>query len=141
MTLPENFTAPRLSPAALIAPCGMNCSLCCAFLRRRNSCPGCRGDDRGKCKTRVACKLKICAARRGSFCTDCESFPCERLSRLDKRYRTKYGMSMIANLRRIQTDGILSFVASETLKWACPGCGKRICVHKPTCQFCGHEWR
>jgi len=60
---------------------------------------------------------------------------------LDKRYRTKYGMSMIDNLRRIQTDGIRSFVGSEKSKWACPGCGETICVHKASCLVCGHKWR
>ena len=30
----------------LIAPCGMNCSLCRAYGRERKPCPGCRGDDR-----------------------------------------------------------------------------------------------
>jgi hypothetical protein len=139
--MPVIFIARRLSPAALVAPCGMNCSLCFAFLRTRKSCPGCRGNDRGKCKTRVACKIKTCAARRGSFCTDCTSFPCERLSRLDKRYRTKYGMSMIDNLRRIVADGIRSFITSERSKWACPGCGETICVHKAACLACGHKWR
>jgi hypothetical protein len=137
----EEYTSRRLSPAALIAPCGMNCGLCCAFLRTRNSCPGCRGDDRVKCKTRFACKIKLCPEGGGNFCTDCASFPCERLSRLDKRYRTKYGMSMIDNLRKIEADGLRSFVASETSKWTCPGCGKTLCVHKAVCLTCGHKWR
>jgi hypothetical protein len=137
----EQSKARRLSQAALIAPCGMNCSLCFAFLRSRNRCPGCRGDDRGKCKTRVACKIKLCAARRGSFCTDCASFPCELLTRLDKRYRTKYGMSMIDNLGRIQRDGLRGFIANEKAKWTCPGCGETICVHNASCLACGLKWR
>ena len=129
------------SRAALIAPCGMNCSLCYAFLRSRNRCPGCRGDDRGKRKTRVACKIMKCKARRGSFCTDCANFPCERLGRLDKRYRTKYGMSMIENLRNLQSGGLRSFVAGEQTKWTCPRCGETICVHNALCLACGHKWR
>jgi hypothetical protein len=27
---------------ALIAPCGMNCGVCMAYLREKNKCPGCR---------------------------------------------------------------------------------------------------
>jgi hypothetical protein len=127
--------------SALIAPCGMNCGLCYAFLRSRNRCPGCRGDDRGKPKTRVSCRIKKCEVRPGDFCTGCASFPCERLSGLDKRYRLKYGMSMIENLRSIEADGLRGFVEREKSKWACPGCGETICVHKACCLICRRQWR
>ncbi len=32
---------------SIIAPCGMNCSICMAYLRGKNKCPGCRGIDDG----------------------------------------------------------------------------------------------
>ena len=123
-----------------IAPCGMNCSLCYAFLRSRNRCPGCRVADNLKPKTRVMCRIKNCEARRGNFCS-CASFPCERLSSLDKRYRSKYEMSMIQNLRHIEIEGLRSFIEKEKSKWACPGCGATICVHKRSCLVCAREWR
>ena len=44
----------------LIAPCGMNCCVCMAYLREKNKCPGCRGTDVNKPITRVRCKLKTC---------------------------------------------------------------------------------
>ena len=137
-------TTPRVSQTALIAPCGMNCGLCYAFLRSRNRCPGCRGDDRGKPKTRVTCKIKNCETRRGNHgnsCTSCEDFPCDRLTCLDKRYRTQYGMSMIDNLRSIEAKGLDAFVERERIKWACPGCGETICVHKAICLVCERKWR
>jgi hypothetical protein len=140
----ESLTTQCLSQAKLIAPCGMNCGLCRAFVRSRNRCPGCRGDDRGKPKTRVACRIKTCELRRrggGDFCTDCASFPCERLGCLDKRYRTKYGMSMIENLRSIEADGLASFVEREKSKWTCVGCGATICVHEALCLVCKRKWR
>jgi hypothetical protein len=118
------FTRER---AALIAPCGMNCGLCMAFLRSRNACPGRRGDDSGKPKTRVACRIKTCDRRiraGAKYCGGCSSFPCELLMRLDKRYRSKYGMSMIENLKAIQASGIRRFVRDEQTKWVCPGCGE-----------------
>ena len=66
-------------------------------------------------------------------------FPCARLRQLDKRYRTKYGMSMTENLLRIQEIGLEAFVAAEKLKWACPECGSLLCVHLPDCGVCGRS--
>jgi hypothetical protein len=130
--------------AALIAPCGMNCRLCRAYGRDRNACPGCRGDDSLKPKTRVLCRIKTCGkiARGGArYCFRCDSFPCDRLNSLDKRYRTRYGMSMIDNLRSIGQLGIRRFLENEKRRWACPECGEVICVHEPQCLSCGYAWR
>ena len=135
-------TNPILS--TLIAPCGMNCSLCYAHARNKNVCPGCRGDDSVKSKTRVMCRIKNCekiAQGRGRYCFSCDSFPCDRLKHLDKRYRTKYGMSMIDNLVYIKKSGIRQFIQSEKERWSCPACGEIICVHKPQCLACEHKWR
>jgi len=91
---------------------------------------------------RVACKIRNCEALRGKkFCTSCAKFPCERLRHIDKRYRAKYGMSMIENLKRIEAGGLRSFVDSEKTKWACPGCGATLCVHKARCLVCERGWR
>ncbi len=97
----------------LIAPCGMNCGICVAYLREKNECAGCRGSDKNKPVTRTACKIKNCNKRNSEFCYDCEVFPCDRLNHLDKRYRTKYGMSMIENLKLIQTNGIEQFLKGK----------------------------
>ena len=130
--------------AALIAPCGMNCGLCYAFQGSRTRCPGCRIDGGKKCKTRVDCKIKVCTNRRAGeadFCTSCASFPCQRLQALDKRYRQKYGMSMLENLEKLKAVGIERFLQSERDKWACVGCGGTLCVHKAQCLVCKREWR
>jgi hypothetical protein len=131
-----------LNNFALIAPCGMNCSLCMAYLREKNPCPGCRGDDAGKPITRWQCKIKTCEIlqRQGfKFCFPCQEFPCARLKHLDKRYQTRYGMSMIENLDTIQNRGIRKFLASERARWACPECGGTICVHNRYCYDCGNR--
>jgi hypothetical protein len=77
------------------------------------------------------------AGGASSFCFDCASFPCARLRQLDKRYRIKYGMSMVENLLRIQEVGLDAFVAGEKVRWACPKCGSLLCVHLPQCGVCG----
>ena len=134
-------------PINLIAPCGMNCRLCWGYIRERNSCQGClRFDSKEsqKSKYRSTCKIRNCEQITNGkikYCSDrCDSFPCTRLKQLDKRYRTKYGMSMIDNLKMINEVGIRRFIRSEKLKWVCPECGEMICVHRPTCLRCGYEW-
>lgn len=128
----------------LIAPCGMNCRLCVAFTRKKNPCPGCRGFDLAKPKTRIRCRIKTCgkrAERKLQYCFGCGDFPCVSLNHLDRRYRTRYGMSMLENLQRIKESGVRRFLATEAGKWSCPGCGELLCVHRPQCVSCGYRWR
>jgi hypothetical protein len=130
--------------STLIAPCGMNCRLCRAYQREKNSCPGCYRDDRFNVITRVNCKIKNCATIKSGqvkFCFACEQYPCGNLKHLDKRYRTKYGMSMLENLENIERSGIRAFIRQEKKKWACPECGEILCVHQESCSSCGHRWR
>jgi ribosomal protein S27AE len=134
---------PETLDAALIAPCGMNCGLCRGYVRQKNPCPGCNGKDSGKPAYCVTCKIKTCehiACGASAFCFECASFPCARLRQLDKRYRTKYGMSMVENLRAIQESGMGAFVAAEKRKWTCPDCGSLLSVHRPECGHCGRTW-
>jgi predicted RNA-binding Zn-ribbon protein involved in translation (DUF1610 family) len=61
------------------------------------------------------------------------------LKQLDKRYRTRYAMSMIDNLKMINEFGIRHFIRNEKVKWICPKCGEMICVHRSACLSCGHK--
>ncbi|MFC2159620.1 DUF3795 domain-containing protein [Actinomycetota bacterium] len=105
----------------LIAPCGMNCSLCKAYIRDEKKCPGCRGENTGKNKYCIQCIIKNCEyleKNNQKYCTSrCKKFPCMRLKNLDKRYRTKYNMSMIDNLDNIEKDGIRKYINSEKDRW------------------------
>jgi hypothetical protein len=138
----------KIVTANLIAPCGMNCRLCLGFIREKNTCPGCRminSPDGQKSKSRNRCRIRNCEQiekGRIKYCSgSCDRYPCARLKQLDKRYRTKYGMSMIDNLEMINESGIRYFVRNENEKWICPECGEMICVHRPACISCGYGWR
>jgi hypothetical protein len=114
--------------AKLIAACGMNCGLCAAYLREKNTCPGCNVYDANMPVSRKRCVMRSCGKRGESrFCFSCSTFPCEKLKHLDKRYRTKYGMSMLANLESIKALGIRAFVRKEEKRWVRGG--KVFCVH------------
>ena len=56
---------------------------------------------------------------------------------LDKRYRTKYDMSMLENLTTIRDSGLTAFVEKEKERWRCRTCGGTICVHRWMCPVCG----
>jgi hypothetical protein len=129
----------------LIAPCGMNCALCWAYQAQqydlkqqginRKYCPGCipRGEHclhmRNWCATVGKGLVR--------FCFECADFPCARLKRLDKRYSTKYHMSMIGNLIFLRDKGMEAFLNDQEEKWMCGICGKHlVCCHNGLCLEC-----
>ena len=125
----------------LIAPCGMNCRLCISYQRTKNSCKGCRNMDEIIYVTKGSrlCVIKHCPnlKNESKYCYECDIFPCKRLKDLDKRYRTKYHMSMIENLVNICNDGMPLFLEKEEQRWKCPQCSTIVCVHKRNCLTCG----
>ena len=110
----------------LIACCGMNCGLCLMYLREMNKCPGCFSGRKVNQRC-IKCGIKLCQDRQGEYCFDCQKFPCERLKRLDKRYRERYGMSEIDNLKMIKEKGINFFLAQEEKRWV--NSKGTYCVH------------
>jgi len=122
-----------------IAPCGINCGTCYAFLRQKNRCPGCLAPSDSKPKTRYECRIKMCPDRQEIIttnCYDCSKFACVKLKHIDKRYRIKYDTGLIRNLLTIKETGMDTFLKNEVLKWTCPGCGATLCVHKSLCLQC-----
>ena len=129
----------------LIAPCGMNCSLCVAYIFGKNDlnkkgfhkkyCPGCipRGLN---CTFTLGNNCELIGRVKIRFCYECNNFPCEYLKRLDNRYRTKYNMCMIDNLNYIKDNGIDKFIEKDTNKWECNSCGDLKCCHNGLCLAC-----
>jgi Protein of unknown function (DUF3795) len=128
----------------LIAPCGMNCGICVSYQAMRNDinkqgfrkkyCAGCL--PRGKNCTFMNEQCELLCKGLVRFCFECKDFPCHRLKTLDKRYRTKYHMSMIENLEFIRDHGIEKFLEKEEEKWRCHECGGVICCHNGLCMNC-----
>ena len=130
----QTFTDP-----SLIAPCGMNCGICVAYLREKNKCPSCRVEYDKEPVTRARCRIKKCPNLKeleSNLCFECSLFPCAHLKHLDLRYRTKYNMSQIENLDQIKSQGMEAFLKNEKEKWTCKKCGGPVCVHKGFCLNC-----
>jgi hypothetical protein len=129
--------------SSLIAPCGMNCGICMAYLREKKKCPGCRENNENKSLSCLNCKIKNCNELNKNnirFCFKCKYFPCERIKHIDKRYRTKYKMSMIENLENINKFGVRELNKNEKIRWTCSQCGGTICVHRGYCYTCGKNY-
>lgn len=128
----------------LIAPCGLNCRLCRAHMRRNNTCYGCRCEAANKLPYCGQCKISTCkrlSLKTVKYCYDCKEFPCKKIKHLDKRYRSRYSVSVVENLRFIQKFGVRSFIQHEKKKWQCSKCTTILCMHKDHCISCGHSWR
>lgn len=123
-----------------IAPCGMICSLCLAYLREKDTCDGCRtkGNIFGYCEK---CIIRNCKyiTEDTKYCYSCKKYPCKRLKALDYRYRTNYKMSFIVNLNYIKLYGAGDFIKKQNAIWKCPICGGLICIHRMSCLKCGRK--
>jgi len=129
----------------LIAPCGMNCALCKAYIAYSRGIPR----QRGKVTYCAGCvpRAKNCYIKRGckklskhqlQSCHQCDTMPCKNLDHLDKRYRERYGMSMVENLKLIKAKGMDEFLVSQAERHRCPSCGDVVCVHDGKCYSCNY---
>lgn len=127
----------------LIAPCGMNCAVCIAYLREKKPCEGCRAKTENKPKHCFTCRIANCnelVKTNSGFCFDCVKYPCARVKQLDLRYRKNYQTSLIENLKQIELKGINFFLNLEVTKWTCPFCGKILSIHRDFCIFCKNNY-
>ncbi len=133
-----------MTKTELISPFGMNCSICSGYLAFKNDvenkgikmpyCSGCRPRNKKCAFLKKRCDLLM--NNKVRYCYECTKFPCDKLQRIDKRYRTFYRMSMVENLNFIKEKGIEKFLEKEKLKWKCPNCGGIISCHNGICFEC-----
>jgi len=135
----------------LLAPCGMDCAVCSAYLAQAHGIP----KKRGAISHCLGCRArpKQCACLKGrcrrlatgrvDYCFECPDYPCERLGRIDRRHRTTYGMSFLENLAVIRQHGAEAFVRFQQSRFGCPQCGGLRSVHNRKCFVCDpvRSWR
>ena len=128
----------------LLSPCGMYCGICKAYQaqlynvpRQRGSvtyCAGCRPRAKN-CYIKRNCptlrKHKI------DSCSQCDEMPCKNLAHLDSRYRERYDMSMVENIKEIRVKGMEAFLLGQREKYRCSSCGGTVSVHDKKCYSCG----
>ena len=129
----------------MIAPCGLDCSLCTAAHQKENPCKGCTGPDEYKrefCSTRCAIIQCMKKGQRYRFCDECSQFPCEFIHERENRYQSQYVLkeSPLTNLKNIRAHGMDWFLKQERQKWTCPVCGGVLSVHDGVCSKCGKKY-
>ena len=131
---------------SMIAPCGLNCSVCGDALRKEAPCLGCNGPVEFKPEfCGKNCKIVTCEIRQKlpePFCDLCPKYPCEDIMEKETRYANEYPLneSPLGNLYFIRTHGMEEFLRQEKERWTCPECGNIVCVHTGVCSGCGAEY-
>ena len=126
----------------MVAPCGLDCTICTAALKADKPCPGCNGSNENKpdfCATR--CEIINCSNRQalhGDYCDVCSQYPCEYIKEREYRYQNQYPLpeSPMSNLKKIRANGMSCFLEEQSKEWTCPECGGIICVHTGLCNRC-----
>jgi hypothetical protein len=125
-----------------LAPCGINCGTCTAYLRNRNKCSGCMSVNGSNIPHCISCSIRNCELLSNTdskFCSQCDQFPCRKIKNIDKRYRIRYKTGLIQNLLTINEKGVEAYLLDETKRWTCSSCGAVLSVHKENCLICGEK--
>ena len=131
----------------MIAPCGLDCSLCANANKEENPCPGCCGENESKPEfCSGLCPIIYKCEKRSlyRYCIDCDEFPCEYAKERDYKYTVKYAYpgkeSPFKNMKMIKEQGIDYFLACEKERYTCKDCGGIICNQDAICSRCGKQY-
>jgi len=102
--------------------------------KRKMKCIGCNPSGKSCAHLKKYCKKLI--EKEIEYCYECNDFPCKQIQKLDIKYRKRFDMSTIDNLRYIKENGMEKFLQKQEEKYKCPKCGEIICVHNGKCYYC-----
>ena len=128
--------------ADMIAPCGLDCSICSQALIEKNPCPGCNGPNENKPEFCAKhCGIILCRKRKENgykYCDECPDYPCGDVMEKETRYTSRYPLreSPLENLRMIREMGMEAFLKQERRQWICKKCGSVVSVHSGICSGC-----
>jgi len=128
----------------LVAPCGINCGACKAYLaysrgvpRERGKvthCSGCRERKKNCAFLKRDCeKLR---KEKIEFCFECPDMPCAKLERLDESYRRRFNRGPVDDLLEMRANGVNAFIAAQRKRLMCPECGDVLSIHDGKCYRC-----
>ena len=128
----------------MLAPCGIDCTVCYAHvgMRKSGQCPGCMQDGAGKPNHCEKCRIKACVGEKGlTHCYSCPDFPCKLIKSLERSYNKRYNVSLVANSEAAREDGAEAFLERDRARWTCRDCGGAFSLHDNVCSDCGGKTR
>jgi len=147
----------------LVAPCGLYCGACASYLATQENnaqrlmsrfgggskqpakpptlteammCDGCQGGGRTPAHV-PKCAIKLCAAEKSKSkrCSECEEFPCSRISDFNNDGMAHHA-EVLANLRQLREKGIKEWTKREEEHWQCPKCQTKFAWYEAECSKC-----
>ena len=129
----------ELTNEEMFSVCGLDCSVCSAHLRTNKPCVGCLIEGENKPVHCLNCSKKKCAKEKGvTHCYECDEYPCKKIKVADRKYKEKYGVSLIKNNMLVKKTGADSFYEIQRKEYKCSECDGVFDVHNKCCSECGH---
>jgi len=99
----------------LVAPCGLYCGECTAFLNGK--CEGCRSNKGLGKKYRKYCKIYECLNKKKlKICLECQEFPCHFFDffKAEKLEESSWFLDVWSNMKQIKEAGLINFLKEKT---------------------------
>ena len=134
----------------LVAPCGLYCGACSAYLTTQEirvgtgkakagigmQCDGCLGGGRTPAHV-PKCAIRECseAKTKSRRCSECADFPCSRITDFNND-GMQHHSEVLTNLRQLRTMGIKDWTKYEEDRWSCPKCRTKLSWYDVECPEC-----
>jgi hypothetical protein len=106
---------PRQSKWNFVAPCGLYCEECTAFLDKE--CGGCRSNEGLSKEYRKYCKIYGCASSKNlKVCLECQGFPCKTFAffKAERLEASSWFLDIWNNMKQIEKTGLTNFLRKKT---------------------------
>jgi len=117
----------------LVAPCGLYCGECTAFLN--GECLGCRSDLGLSKEYRKYCKIYQCSSGKNlKTCLECKDFPCKIFDffKAEKLEDSSWFLDVWSNMKQIEELGLTNFLRKKR-NWLSR---RKECAEKRGIKYC-----
>jgi hypothetical protein len=117
----------------LVAPCGLYCGECTAFLNEE--CGGCRSNIGLSRDYRKYCKIYRCLNDKGlKVCLECEVFPCKFFDffKAEKLEDSSWFLNVLSNMKQLKQTSLPNFLRKKG-NWLEE---RRKCAQKRGIKYC-----
>ena len=117
----------------LVAPCGLYCEECTAFLNEE--CGGCRSNKGLSKEYRKYCKIYQCLSSKNlKICLECEKFPCNLFDffKAERLEDSSWFLDVWSNMKQIEQAGLANFLKKKT-NWLRK---RKGCAEKRGIKYC-----